>query len=198
MTPIKDSFDLTPSSVRRQKAVVAALTKYLIAAILFVGLLAGLGMMRVQERNQKNAALIALMNEAVPIRDMRLEALRLQQNNQQLAKIVDAVASAEPRDSLLQVFADATTGFGATGVVPRELHLRLAIETQESSTDTSWARPSLRMTVEATDGSLASEAHEALRSSGRLSEVEALGLIKVGDVTRSDIVAIPLAEVLLP
>lgn len=197
MMLLSDSFDLTPSSVRRQKAAIAALTKYLIVAILLVGLLTGLSMMRVQERSQKNAALFALMNEAIPIREMRLETLRLQQSNQQLKKVVEAVATAEPRNSLLQAFADATTGFGQTGVVPKEMHLRLAMETSGEPAK-PWAQSTLRLTVEATDGSLASQAHEVLRESKRFTDVEAHGLVKVGDVTRSEITAIPLAEVLLP
>jgi hypothetical protein len=154
--------------------------------------------MRIQERNQKNAALFALINEAVPIRDMRLATLKLQQNNQQLAKVVDAVASAEPRNSLLQVFADATTGFGTSGVIPKELHLRLAIETASPTPDKTWANSTLRMTVEAADGTMASQAHEALRTSQRLTKVESLGLIKVGELTRSEMIATPNAEVLLP
>jgi hypothetical protein len=198
MKPMGDSFDLTPSSVRRQKAAITVLSKYLIAIILLVGLLSGLCLMRVQERNVKSAALYALMNEAVPVRDMRLETLKLQQRNQQLASIVDAVATAEPRDSLLQTFADATTGFGTSGVVPKEIHIRLAVEAPGSRTDNSWASSTLRMTVEAIEGSLLPQAHETLRGSKRLGEVETLGLIKIGDLTRSEITATPRAEVLLP
>lgn len=198
MRPIRDAFDLTPATIRQQKASIAALTNYLVASILLCGLLSGVAMMRLQERKQQTAALRSLMNEAVPVREMRLEALRLQQRNQQLAKVIDAVASAKPHDSLLQAFADATTRLGRSGVTPKEMHLRLAIESSGSTSPNHWAEPKLKMTVEANDGLLASQAEELLNQTARFTNVEVQGLVKVGDVTRSEVVAIPLAEVLLP
>jgi hypothetical protein len=195
---VSDPFDLTPISIRRQQLANAALTRYAMLAITLVGLLSGLVVMRWQERELRQLALRDLMAKAVPIRDQRLESLQLHQSNEQLKKIVTAVASAEPRDSLLQSFAALTEGVVSIGFQPRQLHLRLAIEPVDGSSSAVWAKPTMQMTVESEDDSLAVRAHESLANEDRFKDVQTLGVSKLGKVTRTDLVAIPRAEALLP
>lgn len=195
---IVDPFDLTPISVRHQRSATAAISRYIVFTIVLSGLLSSLIITRWQQRERQRLSLHNLMSEALPIRDKRLESLRLQQSNQQLKAIVEAVESAEPRDSLLQTLAAVTEGVVDFGLEPRQLHIRLAVEPPAHVPTPAWANASMKMTVETSDDSLAIRAHESIANEERFENVKTLGLSRLGDVTRTDLVAVPRAEVLLP
>ncbi len=195
---IADSFDLMPLSIRRQQSAVAAITRYGMLAIVLAGLFGGLLVMRWQEREKRRLMLFDLMAQAVPVRDQRLESLKLQQSNKQLKKIIEAAASAQPRDTMLQSLASVTEGVVDFGLKPRQLHLRLAVESATGVTIPTWATPMMQMTVETEDNALAGRAHEAIASEQRFENIETMGLSKLGLITRTELVAIPRAEVLLP
>ena len=81
-----DSFDLMPLSIRRQQSAVVATTRYVVLAIVLAGLFGGLSVMRWQKRETQRLMLFDLMAQAIPVRDQRLESLKLQQSNKQLRK----------------------------------------------------------------------------------------------------------------
>ncbi|MGV3483751.1 MAG: hypothetical protein ACO1RT_04980 [Planctomycetaceae bacterium] len=193
-----DPFDLTPLSIRRQQAAMAAISRYLVFALILSGFLSSLLISRWQHRERQAIAMKKLMEQALPIRDKRLESLRLQQGNQQLQRIVDAVASAQPRDSLLQSFAAATEGALEAGLTPRQLHIRLAIEPPNESSMPSWAIPAMKMTLESDTDTPAIRAHEAISKEDRFTDMKTQGLSRIGEITRTDLVGMPVAEVLLP
>lgn len=197
MKPV-DPFDLTPLSVRHHRSAMAAISRYVIFTIVLSGLLGSLMITRWQQRERQRVALSNLMKQAIPIRDKRLESLRLQQSNQQLKIIVDAVASAQPRDSLLQSLAAVTEGVVDFGLEPRQLHIRLAVEPPSLSSTPAWASPLMKMTLETDDDSLAIRAHEAIAGEDRFDDVKTVGLSRLGATSRTDLVAVPVSEVLLP
>ncbi len=193
-----DPFDLTPQSIQQQKSAIDAMTRYSIFAIVLSGLLVSLIVTRWQQRGHQRLALKELMTTATPIRDHRLEALRLQQSTEQMKKLMAAVASARPRDSLLQSLAATTEGVVDFGLQPRQLHLRLAVEPRLDRPDANWAVATMKMTVETKDDSLAIRAHESISDDERFGEIKSLGLSKLAGVTRTELIATPRAEVLLP
>ena len=195
---IADPFDLMPISIRRQQFAMEAMKRYSILAFSLAGLFGGLVVMRWQERETRRRSIFDLMAQAIPVRDQRLESLKLQQNNEQLSKVLTALASAEPRDTLLQSLAAVTEGVVDFGLTPRQLHLRLAVESADGASIPVWATAMMQMTVETNDDSLAVRAHEAISSEERFVNVQTKGLSKFGELNRTELVAVPRAEVLLP
>jgi len=195
---IADPFDLMPISIRRQQFAMEAMKRYSILAFSLAGLFGGLVVMRWQERETRRRSIFDLMAQAIPVRDQRLESLKLQQNNEQLSKVLTALASAEPRDTLLQSLAAVTEGVVDFGLTPRQLHLRLAVESADGAAVPVWATGMMQMTVETNDDSLAVRAHEAISSEERFVNVQTKGLSKFGELNRTELVAVPRAEVLLP
>jgi len=195
---IADPFDLIPISIRRQQFAMVALRRYSILALTLAGLFGGLVVMRWQERETRRQSIFDLMAQAIPVRDQRLEALKLQQSNEQLGKVLAALASAEPRDTLLQSLAAVTQGVVDFGLTPRQLHLQLAVESADGAAVPVWATAMMQMTVETNDDSVAVRAHEAISSEERFVNVQTKGLSKLGELTRTELVAVPRAEVLLP
>ena len=193
-----DPFDLTPLSIRHQQSLRSALNRYTILTLLLGGVVGFLVGIRWREREQKRASLAELMAQALPIRDWRLESLRLQQSNAQLAKIVVAVASAEPRDSMLQSLAAVTEGVTDFGLTPRQLHLRLAVEPTGEAANSGWAAATMKVTLETKTDALALRAHESIAREDRFTDIKTLGISKLGNLTRAELVGIPHAEVLLP
>ena len=195
---IADPFDLMPISIRRQQFAMVAMKRYSILALTLAGLFGGLVVMRWQERETRRRSIFDLMAQSLPVRDQRLEALKLQQSNEQLGKVLAALASAEPRDTLLQSLAAVTEGVVDFGLTPRQLHLRLAVESADGAAVPVWATAMMQMTVETNDDSVAVRAHEAISNQERFVNVQTKGLSKLGELTRTELVAVPRAEVLLP
>ncbi len=192
----RDCFDLMPLSIHRRQLASRVLANYTIAAVTLSVLLGAICVSRWHDRQCSQASLDILMQTAIPVRDNRIQALKLQQSNEQLSKMIAAVQTARPRDSVLQSLAAVVESVSDFGLRTRHFHLRLATERVAGDTETATA--SMRLTVETADDSVAVNAHDAIADEDRFCNTQTVGLTKIGDVTHAELVATPRSEVMLP
>ncbi len=193
-----DPFDLTPLSIHRGQAAAAALGRYVLAWIALVGIIAGICIFRWNDRQRQQIDVIELMSQAIPIRDQRFEALRLQRDNDLLRRCVDSVATARPQDSLLQCFAAIIESTSVAGLRPTELHLQLPHEVTSGDAASNISSGIVKLTVEVGGETESFRAHESLTAEARLGAAKTLTISQVGQSTRVELAAVPRAEVVLP
>jgi hypothetical protein len=195
---ISDPFDLTPASVRYQQTARSIAKRYLFVAVTLGGLLLSVLLSRLQSQKEQTRSLHELASRAMPVDEYRRTATLLDESNAIVEQAIEAVESARPNDSLLQGLAAAAQASVTKGLQPRQLHLRLAVEQPDGLNASALAQSHLRMMTETNDAAIVSTISDLFDDELRFTDLKIESVAPVGETVRTEMVATPRTEAILP